>query len=181
MSEIMKTSGEETVADSLTPGAAKEVPANSDIKHFRKPKHVCQNQMLQCINEAANLSVNGSKDSEYNDLIQFERHFHGWDYDIITLDKLEYGKDEVGDYVYVTGLGVFSNIGIFARRLQSILPYDPALSINVMYNGDELTFHIYDKGDCQPFKYPTYVAKTHTLNQCVERKHQDGYKWNIKK
>lgn len=158
----------------------------NNIKMNNKEReYKCKNQMLECINSYKNLSVNGSKDSQYNDLIAFENHFENWDSDLIILEKISYGHEGGDDgkpYVYVTIEGIFNNIGMFARRLQKILPHSGTdKTISVMDYGGDLHINIHTKGDYCPFKEPIYQATTHKLNQIQEDMHIEGHKWHITK
>lgn len=157
---------------------------DSAVKTIRdEKKHYCQNKMLECINAYPHLSVNGSKDSEYNDLIAFERHFHEWDDNLIVLQKIDYGHEggEGGrPYAYVTLTGIFDNIGMFARRLQRILPHQgEGLMISVMDFGGDLSINIHDPNKSGIFGQPSYRVKTYQLNQINPQKHEDGMKWHI--
>ena len=158
--------------------------AQENYKQPKKIMHKCRNHILQCINEYENLSVNGQKDSSYNDLIAFENHFENWDSNLIVLEKIEYGHEGDGGrpYVYITIEGIFDNIGMFARRLQGILPHSGSdKTISVMDFGGDLNISIHTKDDYTPFKNPTYVAKTYKLNQVKETAHIDGHKFHITK
>lgn len=142
-----------------------------------KPTHTCKNKMLQCVNEMKNLRVNGPKDSEYNDLIQFEAHFNEWDYNLIVLEKTMYGDQGKNEpYTYITLEGIFDNIGMFARRLQAILPHGEDKTISVMDFVGELHFTIFDKGSSDYKTNSQYVARQHQLNQIAQPKSVDGHK-----
>ena len=166
--------------DKLNPNTGSESPNKISVER----KNVCKNKMLECINSYENLSVNGSKDSKYNDLIKFEEHFECWDDNLIVLEKVNYGH-ESGErgrpYVYITIEGIFDNIGMLARHLQHILPYaNTGLKISAMDFGGDLNINIHDDLFV-PFSHPTYVARTHQLNQMGDGKHKEGHKFHITK
>jgi len=171
----------EATPQTLSPGmnAANTMPFPQ-----KERTHKCKNHMLECINDYKNLSVNGSKDSKYNDLIAFEDHFNGWDSNLIVLEKITYGHEgepQGRPYVYVTIEGIYDNIGMFARKLQDILPYDSSgLTISCMDFGGDLNISIHD-GKWTPFSQPTYRAKTHKLNQIKSHEYIEGSKWHITK
>jgi len=169
----------ETIAKELA--NEKILPAE---KEPQERKHQCSNKMLECINSYEHLSVNGSKDSQYNDLISFEKNFNEWDYNLIVLERMDYGHEGGNDgrpYVYITIQGIFDHIGMFARHLQHILPTrESGKTISVMDFGGDLNISIHD-GSHNPFTQPTYIARTMKLNQEYDRGHKEGHKWHITK
>lgn len=132
-----------------------------------EPQHKCQNIGWQYILDLENLECNGVKDSEFNDLIQFEDKFNSWQKQAILLTSIYYGKL---DY-YVTPLGAFTYIGTLARMLQKTLPRDAKIS--VLFTGDELTF-----------SFPAYpenmqkalICNFVELDQANSLQHCDGWK-----
>lgn len=135
---------------------------------YKEKKYQCKNKMLQCINELKNLSVNWSKESEWNDIISFEKHFNEWDDDLIILSKINYWDDKKWDYVYIQPVWIYDNIWIFARMLQSILPHEDQINVIEIWS----KLHIYTK----EFELIAYTWK---LNQAYERSHKDWYKYHI--
>lgn len=165
----------------LNPNATQSVNMEMPKERF----HKCKNKMLECIHSYENLSVNGSKDSAYSDLISFEKHFEEWDYNLIILEKITYGHEGGVDgrpYVYLTVEGIFDNIGMFARQLQKILPHSQTdKTISIMDFGGDMTIHIHSKGDYTPFKEPSYQARQMRLNQITDDSNHEGHKWHITK
>lgn len=146
-------------------------------KRPTEKKWKCKNHMLEAINNMQNLGVNGSKDSQYNDLILFEDMFENWDQKGILLTKWEWRRSTDEPYVYITPMGIYTDIGIFARKLQRILNYN-AHSISVIMMGDDLHITEYpDEGRYD--NSTTYEAMTLHIDQIDSGFYVDGWKLSL--
>ena len=68
---------------------------------------------------------------------------------------------------------------MFARKLQKILPNKTTgKTISCMDTGEDLSIDIFDD-TCNCYKFPTYRATTHQLNQISSDRHIDGMKFHI--
>ena len=110
-----------------------------------KEKLPFKNKMWSYINDLVNSNYEGSN-TQYNDLLQFEKHFEEWDHDGILLLEISYGPKnnsmENLPYVYIRPIGVFTNLNNVGRRLQSIFSYYGYTDINVITTGGELDFTV---------------------------------------
>lgn len=155
-------------------GTISDAEYSSNGAYGKHPKHVCKNKMLQCINEYKNLHVNGCKDSEYNDFIRFEDSFESWDKRAILLTCHRTGKDPK-DYVYITPMGVFTDIGSFARKLQKELPRDRQIS--VMDFGGRMNLSVFD--EYRDKIVETFVASQIPIDEPSNDGYQEGWKYHI--
>lgn len=137
-------------------------------------KHTCKSKMLQCILDMKNLGC-GTKDSYYNDIISFERYWHEWDHDVILLTEWNWNRKNKDSYVYVEPKGIYTDISIFARSLQYLLPSMDKIHVDL--RGEELSFTIYEDEKFNSNK--TYETKFLDLNQRDPKKHIDGWKFEI--
>jgi len=121
------------------------------------------------MNEGWEWLVSKFSDDEYF-LRQFAKRFCAWEREAILLTEWTYAED----YVYVTAVGVFSNIGTLARAIQMGIHKDWELGAAQLI-GAELHLH-FNTGiagashrlRCQ------YVE----LDQAHSTKHHEGWKFN---
>lgn len=141
-----------------------------EVESLRDPRHKCQNIGWQYILDMKNLECNGAKDSEFNDLKQFEDLFNSWQRQAILLTRIYWNPD----YHYVTPLGVFTYIGTLARRLQKLLPHENKIS--VLMTGDELSFGFpCHTENMQQTLYCNFIE----LDQALSNQHCDG--WSLER
>lgn len=143
-------------------------------KSLKSPNFTCKSKMLQSILDMKNIQCE-SKDDYYNDIISFERFWNEWDHDSILLSSWRWVRRDKDSYVYIEPLAVYTDISIFARAMQFLLPHDS--DIRVYFDGDYLRFTIYDND--QFTSSVEYEAKYMDVNQRNPRKHVDGWKFNI--
>lgn len=154
----------------------------SDVKTSFPPHrtrtHECKNKLWELLNDARNISVNGYKDSKYNDLIAFERHFEQYDDDLLILHSIAYGKHDDGSrYVYHSVIGIFDNIGMLARALIEKLPYErDGKTVSAMYFGDHLDFTISTK---DPIFTSQYRVTFGQKNDTSCRRSFGDFKWSL--
>ena len=147
---------------------------------FRAPvekRWKCQNHMLESISEMKNLHVNGEKDSQYNDLIQFEDLFNNWDQRAILLTQWNWERKYKEPYVYIAPIGIYTHIGLFARKLQRVLDYE-ANQISVIMIGEDLHITVYPEKDNYD-RSTTFEAKILHLDQIDDGFHHDGWKFDL--
>lgn len=153
---------------------AAEQPAN---KQPTERVHKCKNHMLECIHSMENLGVNGSKDSKYSDLIMFEDMFENWDSKAILLTEWHWYRSGDEPYVYFTPIGVYTEIGLFARKLQRLLPHDKKISVIMM--GDDLHISVYEADGIAIENVVSYEARLLHLNQINDGFAYDGWKFEL--
>lgn len=136
----------------------------------------CKNHMLEAINDMQNLQVNGSKDSQYNDFIMFEDHFENWDKQAIILTQWDWNRTSSEPYIYVTPIGVYTDIGVFARKLQRILSEFEDISVIMM--GSDLHITGYPEKDNYD-KNTSFEAKFLHIDQIEDDFHHEGWKFDL--